>query len=90
MMSMLTSWPREEAMATTKAVRDRLRLAHLGEAAVLAAYVYTPLGDISTVRAVVRFGLLPAMVVSGVIMWKLPALRSRLRRGTRQAPAGAA
>jgi hypothetical protein len=77
-------------MATTKAVRDRLRLAHLGEAAVLAAYVYTPLGDISTVRAVVRVGLLPAMVLSGVVMWKLPALRSRPRRRAGRSPVGAA
>lgn len=77
-------------MATTKALRDGLRLAHLGEAAALAAYVYTPLGDMAGPRAVVRFVLLPAMVVSGVVMWQLPALRSRLRRVRRSDSLGAA
>jgi hypothetical protein len=77
-------------MATTKVMRDRLRVAHLGEAAVLTAYIYTPLGDMSVARAVVRFALVPAMVLSGFVMWKLPVLRSRLRGSREGSPVRAA
>lgn len=74
-------------MTTTKTLRDRLRISHLGEGTVLAAYIYSPLGDMAGPRAFIRFVLLPAMVVSGVVMWRLPALRSRLH--ARRSTAGA-
>ena len=57
-----------------------LRRGHLIEAAVLIAYVYTPLGDSDPVRLVVRLVFVPAIVVTGLLMWKLPALRARGRR----------
>jgi hypothetical protein len=65
---------------SAKAVRDRARVAHLAEAAVLIAYVYTPLGYDDVMRAFVRILLVPAMVLTGLVMWKLPALRRVARR----------
>jgi hypothetical protein len=73
--------------SSVKAVRDRARVAHLGEAIVLIAYVYTPLGEDGIIRAFVRILLVPAMVATGLVMWKLPALR-RLARTLRPGGTG--
>jgi hypothetical protein len=60
--------------------RSTLRRGHLIEAAALIAYVYTPLGDSDPVQLVVRLVIVPAIVITGLLMWKLPALRARGRR----------
>ena len=58
-----------------RVVRDGARSAHLVEAAVLAAYLYTPVGEVEPARAFARFALVPAMLISGLMMWKVAALR---------------
>jgi predicted membrane protein len=60
--------------------RSTLRLGHLIEAALLMAYVYTPLGDWDPARFSARVVVLPAIIATGLLMWKLPALRARARR----------
>jgi hypothetical protein len=72
---------------SAKALRDRARVAHLLEGAVLIAYLYTPVGDDNVARAFVRILVVPAMVATGLVMWKLPALR-RLARALRPGGAG--
>jgi hypothetical protein len=60
--------------------RSTLRLGHLVEGALLVAYVYTPLGDSDLGRLFVRVVVVPAIVTTGLLMWKLPGLRARARR----------
>lgn len=62
--------------------RRTLRLGHLIEGALLAAYVYTPLGEWDLGRLFVRVVVVPAIVVTGLLMWKLPALRAWARHRT--------
>ena len=44
------------------------------------AYVYTPVGDSDPARLLVRVVVMPAIIATGVLMWKLSALRTRVRR----------
>ena len=67
--------------------RKNLRIGHLIEGALLMAYVYSPLGDSTAGRIFVRVLVVPAIVATGVLMWKLPALRSRARRQAARAGA---
>jgi hypothetical protein len=60
--------------------RKTLRLGHMVEGALLAAFVYTPLGDWDPARLLVRVIVVPAIIATGLLMWKLPALRARARR----------
>jgi hypothetical protein len=60
--------------------RRTLRLGHLIEGALLSAYVYTPLGDWDPGRLFVQVAVVPAIAATGLLMWKLPALRARARR----------
>jgi hypothetical protein len=77
MVSMLTT--AEVAMAGPLS-RRTLRIGHIIEGALLITYIYTPLPDVAPVRWFVRIALVPAIVATGVLMWKLPALRARTRR----------
>lgn len=67
--------------------RKTLRIGHLIEGALLTAYVYTPLGDSTPGRILVRALVVPAIVATGLLMWKLPALRVRARRHAARAGA---
>ena len=62
-----------------KLSRRQLRTAHLLEGVWLAGYVYTPLGDPGIFRLLTRLFVVPAIVATGLLMWKLPALRARSR-----------
>jgi len=56
--------------------RAFLRNAHLLLALLLAAYIYTPAADSQTFTWAVRLLALPAVAVSGFLMWK-PKLGTR-------------
>jgi thiosulfate reductase cytochrome b subunit len=60
--------------------RKTLRLGHMVEGTLLVAFVYTPLGDWGPARLLVRVVVVPAIIATGLLMWKLPALRARARR----------
>ena len=62
-----------------KRVRDLQRVAHLVAGALLLAYVYLPIAPDSPVHGGVRWVGLPALVLSGVLMWQWPKLRRVLR-----------
>jgi hypothetical protein len=57
------------------------RMVHLAAGAVLAAYVYLPLGD--AVADVIRWVVLPMLVLSGLAMWQMARIRRALSRGAR-------
>jgi len=60
--------------------RRTLRLGHLVEGVLLMVYVYTPIGDATVGRLIVRIVVVPAIMTTGLLMWKLPASRARARR----------
>lgn len=57
--------------------RKALRAVHLITGLALVAYVYLPAP--AELREVVRFLILPVLVLTGVAMWQAPHLR-RLRK----------
>ena len=60
--------------------RKTLRTGHLVEGGFLLLYVYTPFGSWGPGRLFVQAVVVPAMVFTGLLMWKLPAWRARARR----------
>jgi hypothetical protein len=65
--------------------RNALRTGHLVEGALVLAYVYTPLGSWDPGRLFVQAVVMPAIITTGLLMWKLPAWRARARRRARMA-----
>jgi hypothetical protein len=65
--------------------RSTHRSAHFLLAAVLGAFVYSPFTADPTFRLVVQVIAFPAMVATGLLLWRGPALRRwlRTRRGAR-------
>ena len=51
-------------------VRKLLRWGHIFGGASLAMYFYSPLGSDETFATMVRFGVVPALTLSGLIMWQ--------------------
>lgn len=60
--------------------RARARLAHVGVAAFTAGIVYSPAFDPETVRELLRLAVLPALALTGLLLWALPKLRRRPAR----------
>jgi D-alanyl-lipoteichoic acid acyltransferase DltB (MBOAT superfamily) len=56
------------------------RYAHLALATWLGAFLYSPLGEEALALTLTRAVVFPALVVSGLLLWKGPTLRRRLRR----------
>jgi hypothetical protein len=69
------------------AQRRAQRRVHLLAGAVLAAYVYAPLG--TELEDVVRFAIMPILALTGIAMWQAARIRRALRslRTRRQAKA---
>jgi hypothetical protein len=59
------------------AQRRAQRRLHLLAGAVLAAYVYAPLG--AELADVVRFAIFPILAVTGIAMWQAARIRRALR-----------
>lgn len=68
-----------------KQLRDLQRAVHLVGGLLLAAYIYTPLRDLSTFGLLVQFVVVPVVVATGMAMWQLPRLRRALQPRTRAA-----
>lgn len=60
--------------------RARQRLVHLVAAALLVAYVYAAPWLPPGPTAVVQGAVVPAVVLSGLALWKWPQIRTALRR----------
>lgn len=76
-------------MANRRLERGQLRVLHLIVAVPILAYFYGPLAGAAWVENLIRFGLLPALTVSGIFMWQLPRFR-RYRAAQRRSRLSAA
>ena len=60
---------------SSKNIRLWMRYAHLIEGALIAAYIYSPsLKASAGYEFFVQFIVLPFIILSGLIMWQLPAI----------------
>jgi hypothetical protein len=59
--------------------RNRLRWLHLTVGAALNTYVYLPPGSAGWLQWSLMLAGVPAVTISGIAMWKGPALRRALR-----------
>ena len=73
-------------MAKRRIGRRQLRVLHLMAAAPIMGYFYGPLAGAAWIESVLRFAVLPALTLSGIVMWQLPRLR-RYRAAQRRVPA---
>jgi hypothetical protein len=64
--------------------RSILRWIHLVFAIPIAGYVYSPFADLPNYAPVVRFVAIPVLVVTGLWMWKGPALRRLISKKSAQ------
>ncbi|AUV82701.1 hypothetical protein C2R22_14480 [Salinigranum rubrum] len=55
------------------------RYAHLALATWLGVVFYSPVGESARALLVTRVVVFPLLVVSGLLLWKRPALERRLR-----------
>ena len=78
MLSMLTTSP--PGRHRTRLSRTVLRRAHLAVGVVLLAYLYLPADDAEALRGAFRFVTAPAVIATGLLLWKLPAIRRILER----------
>lgn len=64
---------------TASRLRTTLRWFHILVAFLLGAYFYSPFAGAEWMLPIIKFVLIPLLVVSGVAMWKQPQLMRRLR-----------
>lgn len=70
---------------TAGAQRRAQRRAHLLAGAVLAAYIYAPVG--TELENLVRFAIFPILALTGIAMWQAARIRRALKtRGARDKP----
>jgi hypothetical protein len=63
-----------------KPLRDRQRAAHLITGALLIVYVYLPASASLAVQPVIRWLVLPLLVIDGILMWQWPRIRRMVRQ----------
>lgn len=71
---------------SNKQLRNTVRLIHLVIAGCMAVFIYSPLRLDSTFTAVVQFLVVPAIVISGIVMWQQPLIVKRFKRSQGQEP----
>lgn len=54
-------------------------MVHLALSILLGTYLYSPLSDVAIADVVVQAVVFPALALSGLLMWKGPVLRRRIR-----------
>lgn len=60
--------------------RSRQRLVHLLLGSALGVFVYSPLAAVPAVELAVQVVVFPALVLSGLLLWRGPRLRRWLAR----------
>jgi thiosulfate reductase cytochrome b subunit len=65
---------------SNKTLRNTLRAIHLVVAALVGAYIYSPLGNMEWFAVLVRASVLPALLISGLSMWQMPWLTKMIKR----------
>jgi hypothetical protein len=61
-------------------IRRMFRAFHLVEATCLLLYFYTPMGDSTSLETLIRYVILPFLIISGFYMWKGHLLWAAKRR----------
>ena len=74
---------------SNKQIRDLQRVIHLATALALGACIYLPLGTPPQVAALLKFGVIPVLAVSGLLMWQWTRLRRWLQAPERRVGAPA-
>ena len=71
--------------SNARSTRTIQRLFHLAAGGLLLGYVYAAptLGD--EIDAAVRFVVVPVLGLSGLVLWKWPRIRNRIRNPRRRA-----
>ena len=66
-------------------LRVAFRWMHIFVGGFVGAYFYSPLSQTDWALPLIKFALIPALVVSGVVMWKQPQIMRLFRgKGARQ------
>jgi len=65
---------------SNKRFRQIVRAAHLIEGIMIGAYFYSPLGASAAYADLLRFVIIPLVVISGLVMWQQPRVLKLLRR----------
>lgn len=67
---------------SNRQLRITIRWIHLIGGALIAASIYSPtLHASETMTAILRFGVLPLLIVSGVVLWQQPKIMKLFRGG---------
>lgn len=69
----------EMPRVSKKQQRDIQRVVHLVGAAVLVVYVYVPLDSAPFVTALMQLVILPALAITGLLMWQGLRLRNLIQ-----------
>ena len=65
---------------SNKNLRNALRVVHLVIAALIGAYLYSPLGQFIWFETMVKWTVLPVLAITGLSMWQMPTLVKILKR----------
>ena len=65
---------------SNKTLRNVLRAAHLVVAALIGAYLYSPLGEMEWFAILVKVATLPVLVLTGLSMWQMPIITKMFKR----------
>ncbi len=64
---------------SNKNLRNVLRTIHLLIAALVIAYIYSPLGSVEWFGSFVRFST-PVLTLTGLVMWQMPVVTKLFKR----------
>ena len=70
----------KDGIMTAATLRKTVRWFHIIGGLILGTYIYAPWGSDPLFAAITQFVVTPALVVSGIFMWKQAAI-TRLFRG---------
>ncbi|MDH5646295.1 MAG: hypothetical protein OEZ01_09825, partial [Candidatus Heimdallarchaeota archaeon] len=69
-------------MISNKLIRQMQRLIHLSSSIILGIFIYTDIFVSSTSQLIIKFVIIPMIVISGIGMWLLPKLKRKLKYKT--------
>ncbi len=64
---------------SNKNLRNVLRTIHLLIAALVIAYIYSPLGNVEWFGSLVRIST-PVLTLTGLVMWQMPVVTKFFKR----------
>jgi hypothetical protein len=65
---------------TGKHLRTLMRLIHLIGSALIGTFVYSPWSTLPWFIALMQFGVIPILALSGLVMWQQAWVLRRLKR----------